>query len=180
MDWNGISKEGYPALLNLWLVHTLDMLVELSEKAELPERADKYRDWADRLRTACELMLDQDGFLTDGLDPEGNNQPQGALHSQLLGALTQIKGFNAEQAIEQRLLPAINEGKFVGEEPSAYWWVYPLRFLVKEGHGKEVIAFIKDNWKAMAEFGSTWEGFAPRKGVWSYSMLGLPIHSFNE
>jgi hypothetical protein len=53
--------------------------------------------------------------------------------------------------------------------PSAYWVTYVFSILTERGYGAEVVSFIKKHWLPMADHGTTWENFHPRRGDESHS-----------
>lgn len=169
LDWTDLPRTGRPALLSLWLVEALEKLGEVAAAAKQHTYKRQLKVWEKRLRAACSELLTPSGLVCDGLTQTGRRDSGTSVQSQTLAAMVGLEGFDRNRGIQDRLLPALREEKKVKSQPSSYWWVYPLRLLVREGYSSEVVDFIRKHWKPMAEFGSTWEGFTPRKGDWSFS-----------
>ncbi|AHF89243.1 alpha-L-rhamnosidase [Opitutaceae bacterium TAV5] len=178
LDWTELGKEGSPAVYNLWLLIALEKLAILHRHAGLPDEAAPLDAWAARLRHALRPLVTEEGFLCDGFDTEGISVSTTSLHTQtlaLVAGLEEVDGIDEQAILEKILLPFIR-----GEQerlpasaaraiPSAYWITYVFSLLIGRGHGEEVVAFIKDRWLPMAEHGTTWELFSPRRGEESHS-----------
>ncbi len=162
LDWTGIQKDGQPALLSLWLLETLQKLETLLKAPALPDAFEDVPAWRRRLRTAIRKhLLDRDGLVRDGLDDRGKPSAKKSLQAQTLAWMCDLPGFNKRRALDSILLPWVREDRVTHAPPSSYWCAYPLDLLAREGHGTEVVAFIKRHWKAMADYGSCFENFDP-------------------
>ena len=71
--------------------------------------------------------------------------------------------------IEKVLIPCVREPEKFKAKPSAYWITYIFTVLQNHGAEKVVLESIRKNWGKMAEHGTTWENFSPRRGDESFS-----------
>ena len=169
LDWTDLFKDGMPTVYNLWLLIALDKLTALYVISGKKKAAKPLRAWAKKLRKALGRLLDKDGLLRDGIDGKGKIVKSTSIHSQTLGLMANLKGLDPRAALDQVLLPFIREEIKPKVFPSAYWITYVFSVLTELGHGAEVIAFIKKHWMPMADHGTTWENFLPRRGDESHS-----------
>jgi len=162
LDWTDLQKDGQPALLSLWLLHALDRLTTMLRQSSLPDDFEGIPDWAGRLRAAVgSRLLRADGLVCDGLNERGKPSAKTSLQAQTLAWICQLEGFDRARALERILLPWLREDRISHAPPSSYWCAYPLDLLAEVGYGREVLAYIKRRWAAMAEFGSCYENFLP-------------------
>jgi len=169
LDWTELSKDGTPTVYNLWLLIALEKIATLymiagNRKAALPIRA-----WAKRVRTALGSLVDKNGLLRDGIDHRGRVVSSRSIHSQTLGLMADLKGLDPHAILDRVLLPFIQGKKEPKAFPSAYWITYVFSVLTERGYAMEVIAFIKKHWLPMANHGTTWENYHPRRGDESHS-----------
>lgn len=163
LDWNDLQKEGQPALLNLWLLYTLQKLQALFAAAPSAEPLEGLEAWIESLSASIiEHLLNPDGLVVDGLNDELEPSDKTSIHCQTLAWLCDLTGFQREPALQRVLLPWLLEDQVTHARPSAYWAAYPLDLLAAEGYGAEVVAFIQRHWQQMAEFGSCFENFDTR------------------
>lgn len=169
LDWTKLFKEGYSTVYNLWLVIALEHLAEMYRKIGDRDEAQHLTAWASQLRTAVSRLTNKDGLLYDGLTFDGKLVKKTSVHSQTLAILA---GFQPEQnanRIAKVLLPFIRQETVPEAYPSCYWITYVFEALTASGRGAEVLRFIKDKWTPMADYGTTWEVFAPQRGDESFS-----------
>ena len=122
--------------------------------------AKKYSARAAKLREAIEKnLVDSDGLVRDGILPGGKPNPLKGIQAQVLGRMTNLKGFDFEKAKDKILLPFLRGELKTHADPSSYWHVYLYDLMINEGYGREVYADILRKWKDMAEFGTAYEGF---------------------
>jgi hypothetical protein len=103
------------------------------------------------------------------MDRNGNIVSETSIHSQTLALVANLQGLDTKAALEKILLPYLRGESKPKATPSAYWITYLFTVLSEQGHGMEVIAFIKKHWLAMVDHGTTWENFAPDRGETSHS-----------
>lgn len=169
LDWTGIFKDGAPAVYNLWLLIALEKLARLHRAAGRPRAAAPLQAWARRLRASLGKLLGPDGLLRDGIDRQGRIVPETSIHSQTLALTAGLEGLDGDAALNRVILPWIRGETKPKAEPSAYWITYVFGVLIERGHAAEVVACIRKRWLPMAEHGTTWENFAPRRGDESHS-----------
>ena len=170
LDWTEIQREGYPAMLTLWLIYTLQKLSELCRCSEVGERFSFIDDWTEELvHAALKHLITDEGLVCDGLDSKGQANPKCSLQCQTLAMMCALPEIDQERMLSAVLLPWVRGDLETEAQPSSYWCVYPLQLLADRGHGLEVLEFIRRRWAGMAEFGTTWETFAPLRGCESYS-----------
>lgn len=169
LDWTDLFKDGTPAVYNLWLLIALEKLALLHRKTGNPRKAAPLNEWAARLRLALGKLIGPDGLMRDGIDRKGRIVASTSIHSQTLALSAGIQGLDTQAALTRIILPWINGTSSPEATPSAYWATYVFTVLIEHGHAQEVVAFIRKHWKAMADHGTTWENFAPRRGDESHS-----------
>jgi alpha-L-rhamnosidase len=169
LDWCDLFKDGASTVYNLWLLIALDKLALLYRAAKLPEEASPLEAWAKKLRVALRRLINQDGFMRDGIDRKGKIVGTTSIHSQTLALMANLEGLESEAAIQTIFLPYLRgeiQPKIV---PSSYWITYIFAAVIERGYGQLVVDFIKNHWLAMAEHGTTWETFDARRGDASFS-----------
>jgi len=169
LDWTDIFRDGYPSVLNLWLLFTLEKLAAMHRLSGSTEKAVPLEQWAERLRASLRALINPEGLVCDGRKHDGEIVPTTSIHSQVLAILTKLDPANDRTRIDRILLPYIREEILPEVKPSAYWITYVFSVLSQHGHGEEVVAFIKKHWAKMAVHGTTWENFEPRVGDESHS-----------
>ena len=166
LDWVDLFKDGYPAVLNLWLLIALEKLIVLRRLAKKP--AGDLVKWEKKLRAALEKLVNREGLMRDGVDWKGKVPPSTSIHAQTLALMAKLRGLKAEAAVEKILLPCVS-GAEVKLPPSAYWITYVFDVLIEQGRGAEVVRDIRKRWLPMTAQGSTWESFEPAAGNGSHS-----------
>ncbi len=186
LDWCGIQKNGQPALLNLWLLEALDKITKMCAENGLDDFAEKYGARAKKIRKAVtENLLTKDGLISDGIMPDGKQNPTTGVHAQTLGRMVKIEGMDFEKAKSEILLPFIKRGaqndipkdwnkERLKNDPSSFWVVYVFKLLCDEGYNREVYDFIKSKWKDFAEYGTTFEGYSPSSTSHSHAWSAHP------
>lgn len=169
LDWADIYREGYPIVLNLWLLLALERTADLHHLQHKAHEAEQLRNEAAILRKAIGRLVDSQGLLRDGYDAQGVAIPSTSVHAQTLALMAGISPCSEAAILEQVLLPFIREEREFSPRPSAYWITYVFSELQKRGYTKEVLAYIRKYWVPMIPQGSTWETFSPNRGDWSFS-----------
>ncbi|MEI6034237.1 MAG: alpha-L-rhamnosidase C-terminal domain-containing protein [Verrucomicrobiae bacterium] len=169
LDWTGLFKEGYSTVYNLWLLMALERLAGMFRLANKPGEAGKLAAWAKRLRVAIGKLVRKDGLLCDGVTFAGKQVKETSIHSQTLAILADFQPAQNAKRIQEVLLPFIRQETKPEVYPSSYWITYVFEVLTSAGHGADVLRFIREKWAPMAEYGTTWENFAPRRGDESFS-----------
>ncbi|MBQ6534161.1 MAG: alpha-L-rhamnosidase [Opitutales bacterium] len=160
LDWTNIQKNGQPALLNLWLLEALEKMKKLCADNGLERDAENYRARAEKVREAIEKnLLLPGGLISDGILPDGKQNPNASPHAQVLGKMTNIKGLDFEKAKREKIMPILAGETKMYAQPSSYWVVYLLRLMCDEGCNGEVYRYILREWKPFAEYGTTSETF---------------------
>lgn len=169
LDWTDLFKDGSPAVYNLWLLIALEKLALLHRKSRQSSKAASLSAWAARLRLALGQLVNSEGLMRDGYDRKGREVPFTSIHSQTLAIIAGIPGLDRKSAFSRVILPWIKGVSTPQTTPSAYWSTYVFAVLIEHGYAKEVVAFIRKHWRGMAEYGTTWENFSPRRGDESHS-----------
>lgn len=169
LDWTDLVKDGSPAIYNLWLLIALEKLTLMHRQSGNIRKAAPLTAWAARLRTALGKLINTEGLMRDGIDRRGKIVPSTSIHAQTLAIVANLQGLNTEAAIHRVILPWINGVSSPTATPSAYWVTYVFTVLIQQGYSAEVVAFIRKHWTAMADHGTTWENFAPKRGDESHS-----------
>jgi alpha-L-rhamnosidase len=169
LDWTDLPKTGFPALYSLWYLYALQKIASLHRVAGEPAQAAVLERRASKLRTALRKLIRKDGLVCDGYDIAGKLHDSASIHTQTLALLTGLDPRNDTGRLERVLLPYVRGETEPSVRPSAYWVTYVLTELTQRGFGADVVAFIRSRWKAMADYGSTWETFTPVAGGESHS-----------
>lgn len=159
LDWTDVFKDGYPTLLNLWLLIALQRMAELAtQSGDLPE-AKRLQAWAGRLRRAIGQLETPEGLLRDGLKRDGTVVAETSIHSQTLAVLAGLQPKNDAARFEKILRPFLRGETKPKTQPSSYWITYLFEVATEAGYGAEVLECIRKKWLPMIAYGSTWEGF---------------------
>ena len=169
LDWTDLFKDGAPTVYNLWLLLALEKMAFLYRRSRLPKDAAPLEKWARQLRASLGRLINPEGLLRDGIDRKDRIVSSTSIHSQTLGIIAGLKEIQIDTAFEKVLLPYMRGESHPAATPSAYWITYLFTVLSERGHGEEVVLFIKKHWLPMAEHGTTWENFNPRRGDESFS-----------
>lgn len=182
LDWTALYREGCPAVLNLWLLITLERLSILYTLTGNRRQALSLKRWARQLRQAILLLVNGQGLLRDGCDEQGRPVKETSIHAQTLALMANLNPASEDAMMRRVLIPFIREEKTFAAKPSAYWITYVFTTLQERGYGAEVVAYIRRHWQAMGEYGTTWENFAPKLGVESFSHAwsAHPIYHFAQ
>lgn len=169
LDWTDLHRSGLPSVYNLWLLLALEKLATLASATKRPGEAGRLNQWAKTLRKSLSPLVTRDGLMRDGFTDGGKIVEDTSLHAQVLGLAACIPGLDANNIMKKLLLPWLHEDKCAKACPSAYWTTYILSYLSEAGHGRGVVDIIKRHWLPMAEYGTTWENFSPRRADESFS-----------
>lgn len=182
LDWTTLHRQGFSTVLNLWLLIALEKTAELHRLSGQGHQARSLSQWARKLRSSLRAMIDSDGLLCDGRDEKGRLVRRKSVHSQTLALMAGLCSGSERAMLEKRLLPWIREERAFEAKPSAYWATYIFRMLQERGYGADVIRFIRKHWEPMADYGSTWENFVPRRGAdsFSHAWSAHPISHFAQ
>jgi hypothetical protein len=162
LDWTGLPREGYPTLLNLWLLIALDELSTLHQLSGDGETASTLTRWSDALRVSLSRLINEHGLISDGIASDGKPFDSHSMHAQTLALMAKLDGINASIVINEKLLPFLRREKIESEDgivPSSYWVTYVLSLLSLRGYGEDVVAFIRRHWQKMAAYGTTFEAY---------------------
>lgn len=169
LDWTDIFKNGYPAVYNFWLLIVLEKLAAMYRIARMPAQARPLTGWAQSLRRSLGRLVRKDGLVADGLTFDRKLVDHASIHSQTLAVLAGFQPEHHAVRFEKSLLPYIRGEATPDIIPSAYWITYVFQVLAEAGFGAEVVDCVRARWLPMAEHGTTWENFAPRRGDESFS-----------
>lgn len=172
LDWCKMHKAGQPAVLNLWLLHAYDKMRDLCIQNGFTDDARDYAVRGARLRSAIiKNLLRPDGLVSDGIFPDGRQNPNTGIHAQTLAKICEIGGFDFKKALETVILPYVeteglekapvnfSERMSKVVKPSSYWAVYILQVLVDAGCEKQAYDYILRMWAEFADYGSVGEMF---------------------
>ncbi|HYF48892.1 MAG TPA: family 78 glycoside hydrolase catalytic domain [Planctomycetota bacterium] len=175
LDWTDIFKDGYPTVLNAWLLMALESLAKMFVVAGNRKKAAELSAWAKRVRRALERLINKDGLMRDGYKWDRSPVQSTCVHSQALAIMSKIiepkmiDGHGEHPAFQQVLIPFIREHQKPKVYPSAYWITYVFSVLSEYGYAKDVLRFIRNHWEPMIAHGTTFENFNPEPGNWSHS-----------
>jgi len=158
LDWTDLFKEGAPTVYNLWLVLALERLADLHELTRDPTRAERCRRWATRLRRCLRKLINDEGLLRDGLDTKGRAVASTSPHAQTMALMLDLQP-KSTAIMEQFLVDYLRDESAHRSQPSAYWVTYVYTVLAERGHGRQVVANIRQHWEPMVAQGSTFEMF---------------------
>jgi hypothetical protein len=169
LDWTDIYREGSSSVYNLWLLLALEKMALLYRKTGQRQKAAALESWAGELRLSLSRLINDRGFLCDGIDRDGELIRKSGIHAQTLALMVNLKGINQKSVISDLLLPFIQGDSAPASKPSAYWITYCFSLLSEMGCGAEIVEFIRKHWLPMADHGTTWEDFQPCRGEQSFS-----------
>ena len=166
LDWADLFQEGYPTVLNLWLLLALRKTERLALLAGDAPLAGELAAWSATLSSTLRGLVDADGLLHDGKTWDGNLVPDRSIHSQTLGLMTGL--LDAATALPP-LLRFVRGEETPKAKPSGYWRTYLFSVLDAAEHGGAVVDHIETAWKEMAEHGTTWSQLKEYGGDHSHS-----------
>lgn len=169
LDWTDIQREGSSSVYTFWLLYALDRLAALYIVTGRKPSARRCARWAARVRAALRALRGSDGLIGDGILPGGRRNRHCSVHAQTLALMTRLNPADDRALLERSLLPFVRGEADPSIRPSAYWITYVYTELAQRGFGREVLADIERKWAPMADFGSTFEGFASVPGQESHS-----------
>lgn len=169
LDWSDVFKDGYPALLSLWLLLALQKIRQLATMCSLSHLGERASHLETSLIRGVRALLGEDGTAANGRDWFGELVYPGSAHIQTLVILAGLDPGNDQARLDTILRPLVRNEVPVSAPPSAYWYTYIFSMLIERGYGAEVVQCIRERWALMAEHGTTWETFAPVKGSESHS-----------
>lgn len=184
LDWTTIFKNGYPTVLNVWLLLALEKLSTLYRLDRNARKSKELENWAKSLRKSLSRLIDKDGLMRDGITFDGVIVEEKSIHSQTLAIMAGFSEKTHGQMIEEVILPYIHGKSEPKAQPSSYWVTYVFTVLQQRGYGKDVIEFIRKKWLPMVPHGSVWEVYEPLKsnGIWSHSHAwsAHPVYHFMQ
>lgn len=169
LDWTNIFKDGYPTVLNLWLLITLTKTASMYRLCGNTKKAAELEAWAAKLRAALRLLINKNGLLSDGRTLTGTIVKSTSVHAQTLAIMAELDPKNDPLRMERVIIPSLRGEFKTAAIPSAYWITYIYSVAAQSGYGAEVLASIKQHWTPMIEHGTTWENFQVRAGDESHS-----------
>jgi hypothetical protein len=166
--WMASEKTNYTAWSNFPFVVLLERAAALARELGEDEQADRYADGRNRMATALRQQLTPDtGLFEPFLQPDGR-RPSQYDNGLLLwsGILTQEEADRvAERLTSDEVAP-------IG---SPFHGLFVTEGLVRYGHGRQALEFMREYWGEMLERGATtfWEhftldsppGLVPSRGV---------------
>ncbi len=118
LDWNDLQKEGQPALLNLWLLHTLQKIVEMGRVASINADWPPLLPWIRELSASINRhLLTDGGLISDGWIKGRGRSGKTSVHCQTLAWLCGLEGLNRERALREVLLPWLKEDRVTHAPP---------------------------------------------------------------
>ena len=169
LDWTQMFREGVSSVYNLWLLIALERTQLLCRRSQTSSEPSWMQPWIRKIRASLQKMINADGLLRDGLRPDGRMVASTCVHTQTLAVIAELKGLDKERAIRRVILPSLDSCGTQKSGPSAYWITYCFSVLAQAGYQEQVISCIKEHWLRMANHGTTWENFNPRRGDESFS-----------
>jgi len=169
LETNFVFKRGFSAAYNLLFLITLKKLAFLYSKAAQNAEAARLDTLSVRLKASLDDLMSDDGLMHDGYTFEGDVVKSCSVHVQTLVLSSGLWPEASKDLLAKRLVPFIcGEEKF-DPEPSAFWLTNVFEALIAKGYGQEVLKFIRERWRPMAEYGTTWENFEAVPGNLSCS-----------
>lgn len=171
LDWCDISRDGTPALLNLWYLLMLERLAEMARVARMkPQQQLLTEMYEHHKRLVQSKFWDAKAKLfRDGASLEGKPVNVHSVHTQTLAIMCGLQPKHYVNMLEKRILPYLLDKKIPGATPSSYWVTYVYSVARQFGLDISVVEHIRKHWEPMIPFGGTWEIFANKFGESSVS-----------
>ncbi len=168
LDWADLFQGEYSAIYNLWYLQALEKIAILASLSGYAELARQTGVQGKSLRKALSILVGRDGLIRDGMDGNGRLAAASSVHAQTLAIMNRFNLSGTESMLSARLLPAAN-GYCIGATPSPFWFANIYSVLIDRGFEMDVVGSIERLWTPMAEYGTTWEVFNPKRGRESFS-----------
>jgi hypothetical protein len=164
IDWAPVDDKGQPGALNAYYYDALRAAAEMGKLLGNQKAADEYTRRAQAVRDAMNRHLwdAQAHAYRDSILPDGKLSAKISQQTNSLCVLFDI----APQAEHVRILDTIyapeNKGKVV-EAGSPYFSYYQLAALYHAGRDQQALAYIREKWGRMLDWGATtwWEMWNP-------------------
>ena len=170
LDWADVHRTGVPTLLNLWYDVALANLIPVAASADMREieRMLTAEHAAHRERMTARLL--DGGLWRDGLGIESHG-----VHAQ---ALAMLAGLGTEATAGRVRSLLTDDDPVEGPTPGAFWMTHVYQAADAAGMGRDVVRHLRRHWRAMAEYGSTFEGFdgTPGRESLSHAWSAHPIY----
>lgn len=178
LDWSDLPKTGCPSLLSLLCLDAFEKVARLYSKSGHHTAARELQRRSRLLRIALRKLLRSDGLFSDGLKENATPYPTASIHAQTLALGLNLSPKSAKVMTQKRILPFLQKDQSDGATPSAFWCTYVFSEAARRGYGRDVVDFTRRRWKEMAQHGSTWETFHPRRGdeSFSHAWSAHPLH----
>ena len=164
LDWCDIQKQGYPTVLNLWYLLTLEKLIALTSLAEIVTPGEK-REIARAYEAQKKLVLRklwarQAKLFHDGLSLDGEAAARCSIHSQTLAMMCGLHEKHHQHMINKKLRPYLRDSRVASAKPSSFWVTYVYELMTQQGYGSDVVGHLRKHWEPMIPFGGCWEVFS--------------------
>lgn len=186
LDWVEMSKEGYPALYNLFYMMALKSAVKLFSLVNDDQSASTYLARLKKLtRSVKRHLFDKNtGMIFSGLTKDGKKIKRNFPHVYALAILLDILPENNRTYARKVIKPVLQARKISKNYPSPFFINYIFEAARKMNLHYDVIRCIERHWGSMLNRGltTTEETWNARPGLWSqcHAWSAHPIVHFSE
>ena len=169
-DWCDLPKKPYPAFLNLWHCHVLELYAKLQKFCGV-ENSETIRKitWEKQLLKE-KYFNEKLGLMMPVLNKNGEQTGTPSVHDQVLALLLDLVPEARENMIQKRIKPCLEGTLNEGAQPGPFWSTYLLDIASSCKLRKEALAYIARRWQHMIPCGTVWEVFDRGSYTgWSYS-----------
>lgn len=169
-DWGDLPKKPYPAFLNLWHCHVLELYAKLQKFCGV-ENSETIRKITWEKQLLKEKYFNEElGLMMPVLDKNGEQTGTPSVHDQVLALLLDLVPEARENMIQKRIKPCLEGTLNEGAQPGPFWSTYLLDIASSCKLRKEALAYIARRWQHMIPCGTVWEVFDRGSYTgWSYS-----------
>ncbi|MBQ9774708.1 MAG: hypothetical protein IJW17_01590 [Lentisphaeria bacterium] len=169
-DWGDLPKKPYPAFLNLWHCHVLELYAKLQKFCGL-DHSETLRKIAWEKELLKEKYFNTElGLMMPVLNEKGEQTGTPSVHDQVLALMLDLVPEARENMIQKRIKPCLEGTLNEGAQPGPFWSTYLLDIASSCKLRKEALAYIARRWQHMIPSGTVWEVFDRGSYTgWSYS-----------
>lgn len=163
IDWAPVDDKGESGALNAYYYDALRRAAQMARLLEDPSAGD-YEKRADAVRQAVNSRLWDSGqkVYRDSILPDGKLSPKISQQTNSLCVLFDIAPKSEQQAILDFIYAPANKERVV-QAGSPYFSYYLLAALYHAGRHQQALAYIREQWGRMLDWGATtwWEIWQP-------------------
>ena len=169
-DWGDLPKKPYPAFLNLWHCHVLELYAKLQKFCGIDNSETLRKITWEKEQLKEKYFNAELGLMMPVLNENGKQTGTPSVHDQVLALMLNLVPEARENMVQKRIKPCLEGTLNEGAQPGPFWSTYLLDIADSCNLRKEALAYIVRKWQHMIPSGTVWEVFDRGSYTgWSYS-----------